>query len=168
MMVNLDPKREDARKDIDLVHLTRKMIRTLEEKLGRSLPFAAVIHNADHSPLRHMHGLFLLQGGRLTRQQFVALRLIATSTATEEARRQRRLRDLVRENPRVRFLTQAYVRTRPQEKIRGVKPLQLQHGCTHCGYGQMMGIPKWRTYCPSCRKPLNRARPLQLTREVSA
>ncbi len=178
-MVNLAPQREDTRKDIDLVQLTRRMIRTLEEQLGRTLPFVATIHNADHSPLRHMHGIFLLHGGRLSPKQFQDLRVIATTTATEEAARQRRMLDRVRENPRLRLLAQAYAKSRPHGltrdvrtpkpgRARGIKQLFLQQGCSYCGYGQKTGIPKWRTSCPSCHRPLNRAHTLRLTREVSA
>jgi hypothetical protein len=176
MMINLDPTREDSRKDIDLVRLTRHTIRVLEARLGRQLPFAATIHNADHSPLRHMHGIFLLQQ-RLSRAQFYELRRLAWHTATAEARRQRRLLDLVRENPRLRFLAQARLLTQPrrltqtvsaQRRDRAYRPLRLQHGCHHCGYGQVTGIPTWRTSCPSCRTPLKKEQALRLTREVSA
>jgi hypothetical protein len=69
------------------------------------------------------------------------------------------------------LLTQA--RTRAQavpvkRRDRAVKPLQMQHGCYHCGYGQFTGIPRYRLSCPSCHKPLNPEQTLRLTREVSA
>jgi hypothetical protein len=162
MMINLDPKREDTRKDIDLPRVTRHTIRVLEARLNRQLPFAATVHNADHTPLRHMHGMFLLQG-RLSREQFRQLRQIAWATATAEARRQRRMLDLVRENPRLRFLVQARSHTQARALLqadlwpqqgRAPKPLRLQHGCYHCGYGQFTGIPSYRLSCPSCHRPL--------------
>src|SRR4051812_27248033 len=50
-MINPDPKREDTYKDLDLEHMARQTILVLERKLGFSLPFVAVIHPADHTPL---------------------------------------------------------------------------------------------------------------------
>ena len=63
----------------------------LEERLGKPVQFVATLHD-DHAPHRHVHTLVLVQGKRLTREDFQALRL----EATERALSQRRLLDRIR------------------------------------------------------------------------
>jgi hypothetical protein len=50
----------------------------------------------------------------------------------------------------------------PKKIYRGGKPLQMQHGCSHCGYGQLGGIPKGYAFCPCCHKPLKQEKTLRL------
>ena len=69
IMLNFDPVREDTYKDLDIQHITRQTISHLGKLLGRDLQFVATVHNADHTPLRHVHGFFLVQG-RLSREKF--------------------------------------------------------------------------------------------------
>jgi hypothetical protein len=183
-MINLDPKREDTHKDLDLVHITRKMILALERQLGVRLPFAAVLHPADHTPLRHVHGIFLLPH-RISKAAFKKLRQVAWKTATAQARLQRRARDRVRENPRNRrlSLSKAFkrswekpkaVRSKAQGRAplllksrrRGVRP-RFQRGCSSCGFGRVTGLSVFLAVCPQCGRPLTRERQLHLSREVS-
>jgi hypothetical protein len=163
IILNPDPKREDTRKDLDLQHLTRQTLREMQRLIGRDdLPFVATIHD-DHTPLRHIHAIAMVQG-KIAKADFYRLKTL-WQTATEEARSQRRQRDRVREHPRVQFLTQAKGRTQPafaKRRSRSYKPLQLQPGCDHCGYGEMTGIPTYRHYCPSCHRPLNQETSLEL------
>jgi hypothetical protein len=163
IIINLDPKREDTRKDLDLQHLTRQTLREMQRLIGRDdLPFVAVIHD-DHTSLRHIHAITMVQG-KIAKADFYQLKHL-WKTATTEAREQRRSRDRVREHPRIRYLAQAkrLTKTVPvQRRIRSRKPLQMQLGCDHCGYEQLIGIPSYRLYCPSCHKPLNQEKALQL------
>jgi hypothetical protein len=163
IIINPDPKREDTRKDLDLQYLTRQTLREMQRLIGRDdLPFVATIHN-DHTPLRHIHAIAMVQG-KIAKADFYQLKNL-WKTATEEARQQRRSRDRVREHPRVQYLTQARVLTQPiftQRRERAFKPLRMQHGCDHCGLGQRTGIPSWRNNCPSCHKPLNQEKTLEL------
>ena len=184
-MINLDPAKEDIHKDLDVVHITRKMILALERKLGVRLAFAAVLHPADHTPLRHVHGIFLLPR-RISQAAFKKLRQIAWTTATAQARLQRRARDRVRENPRNRTLTRSIAFTRSWEKPqalrnkaqgraplrlkprrRGVRPPRFQRGCSSCGFGGVTGLSVFLAVCPQCGRPLTRERQLHLRREVS-
>jgi hypothetical protein len=74
-------------------------------------------------------------------------------------------RDHIREHPRVQFLTKAQVLTQPDFTHRRdsfFKPLRIQHGCYHCGYGEFTGLPSWWKYCPSCHTPLKQEKSLQL------
>lgn len=71
-MISPDPKGEDSLKDLDLRHITRRMIRRMEKAVGRSLFFVAAVHNADHTSIRHVHGIFLVRG-RLSKRHFNAL-----------------------------------------------------------------------------------------------
>src|SRR5207248_1459958 len=122
-MINLDPKREDTYKDVDLAHITRQTILALERQFGITLPFAAVIHPADHTPLRHVHGIFLLPK-RLSKEAFRTLRQIAWTTATAQARLQRRARDRVLGNPRYRSLPLYRLSSRYQQQTQAVRARQ--------------------------------------------
>jgi hypothetical protein len=117
----------------------------------------------DHTPLRHVHAIGMVQG-RIAKADFQKLKTLWL-TATEEARSQRRHRDRVREHPRVQFLTRARALTQPvfaQRRERSYTPLRMQHGCDHCGYGQWGGIPSGYDFCPGCHKPLNQEKTLNL------
>ena len=85
------PKQEDRYKDLNLRDLTLDTMLKLEERLGKPVQFVATLHD-DHAPHRHVHTLVLVQGKRLTREDFQALRL----EATERALSQRRLLDRIR------------------------------------------------------------------------
>jgi hypothetical protein len=163
VILNFDANKEDTFKDLDLQHITRKTLREMQRVIGRDdLPFVATIHD-DHTPLRHIHAIAMVQG-KIAKADFYRLKTL-WQTATEEARSQRRQRDRIRDHPRVRYLTQAKVRTQPvftKRRSRSYKPLQIQHGCDHCGYGEITGIPTYRHYCPSCHKPLNQEKSLHL------
>jgi hypothetical protein len=163
IILNFDAKKEDTFKDLDVQHITRRTLREMQRVIGREdLPFVATIHD-DHTPLRHIHAIAMVQG-KIAKADFYRLKTL-WQTATEEARSQRRERDRVREHPRVQFLTQAKVRTQPavtKRQSRSLKPRQMQPGCDHCGYGEITGIPKYRHYCPSCHKPLNQEKSLRL------
>ena len=156
IMISPDPSREDTNKDLDLQHITRQTILSLEKRLRLSLRFIAAVHNADHTPLRHIHGIFLLPG-RLSSEEFYAIRRIAWMAATHEARLQRRLYERVRENPRYRRLVQYRTQTQSiyaRRRGRGRRPLRMQGGCSQCGYGSFTGIPYYFSLCPVCRAPL--------------
>jgi hypothetical protein len=158
LMLNFDPAKEDTKRDLDIYHITRQTIRHLENLLGYKLQFVATVHNADHTPLRHMHGFFLVQR-RLSRAKFRSLQKIAYQTATREARLQRKARDRVLENPRYHRLTRYHTlmqtirQTRP---ARHSKPLARSHqpACSSCGYGQITGLSTVLINCPNCRAPL--------------
>src|SRR5437763_8639850 len=88
-----DPRREDRYKDLDLRTLTIATMLQLEERYGTSIQFVAAIHD-DHAPHRHVHALVILNGRRLTRDDFAALRDHARNRALTSRRfldRRRRL-----------------------------------------------------------------------------
>ncbi len=151
IMINPDPKREDTHKDLDLQHITRQTLLKLEKQLGRHFQFVATVHN-DHTPHRHVHGIFLLQG-RLSKEEFRALAKTAYNTATQQARLQRKAQDRVRQNPRYRSLNQSVSAPR---RWRSIKPLRFQPACQSCGYGQFTGIPIYLSHCPVCHRRLSR------------
>lgn len=88
IVVSPDPRREDRERDLDLWTLTAQTMQKLEERLKKELQWIAVEHN-DHTPNRHIHALVLVRG-KLTREDFAALR----KAATESAVFQRQERDL--------------------------------------------------------------------------
>jgi hypothetical protein len=158
-----DPNKEDPFKDLDLWELTRNSIGKIQTRFG-PLPFVGVIHN-DHTPLRHVHGFFLVPG-RLSRQEFASLKKL-WKIASFEAARQRRMLDRVQNNPRLLRLRtlstrarEATLTTPPRTKnrVRTLRPMPLQPGCGSCGYGLFTGIARARLYCPSCHKPLGQKR----------
>ena len=136
----------------------------MQTRIGRDVPFIATMHDGHaDTGLRHIHAVCLVQG-RLSKEEFAKLKTL-WQTATAEVRLQRKLRDRALQRRRTRFLTQAkvlYQSTSSRKRHRGVKPLQMQHGCYHCGYGQTTGLPTYRHFCPSCHKPLNQEKTLQL------
>ena len=91
IIINPDPATEDTRKDLSLTAITGKTMQTLQERVGRAVPYIAATH-ADHTPLHHAHILALVKG-RLGREDLQALR----ETATHAALQQRKARDLARQ-----------------------------------------------------------------------
>jgi hypothetical protein len=181
-MINPDPKREDTYKDLDLAQITRQTILALERTLGLTLPFAAVVHPADHTPLRHVHGIFLLPR-RISKKAFRTLQQVAWTSATAQARLQRRARDRVLAHPRYRsfsfsrLLSRDLQRSQPvrvrqsgavvRHTARGYTLPRAQSGCRACGFGLLTGISLFLSVCPQCGRKLTKGRAAQLTREVS-
>jgi hypothetical protein len=91
VIISPDPRREDRYKDLSLRNLTIATMLKLEERYGKSIQFVAAIHD-DHAPHRHVHALVILNGRRLTRDDFAALR----DHARNRALTQRRYKDRVR------------------------------------------------------------------------
>ncbi len=93
VVISPDPRREDRYKDLDLRSLTIATMLKLEERYGKSLQFIAAIHD-DHTPHRHVHALVILNGRRLTRADFAALRDHARNRALTQRRYMDRVRRL--------------------------------------------------------------------------
>jgi ribosomal protein L37AE/L43A len=146
IIISPDPKREDSRKDLDLWNLTEKTMNQLTKLLkleaGQHVQFVGTVHN-DHTDIRHVHSIVLVQG-RLSREDFTALRL----TATLEARRQGKRKELARKF-HARYHTRLYrlQTARRQPFTRFV----VQKGCPECGHKQSMVRLKNGTYwCRQC------------------
>jgi hypothetical protein len=135
----------------------------LTTTLHKDIRFLAVEHN-DHTPNRHVHAIFLISG-KLSRQEFRVLATFTRQSATAEARRQRKTRDLYFNHPQIRTLVvrQPVLRAAPQ--VRRVRPSLWQGGCRSCGYGELTGIPKFYSYCPSCYARLKKDHQLALSLE---
>ncbi len=88
MVISPDPQQEDTYKDLHLWDITEQTMLRLEERLQHEVSYVAAEHS-DHAPHRHVHVLVLVTG-RLTPQDFQALR----ETATAAALLQRKGRDL--------------------------------------------------------------------------
>jgi predicted Zn-ribbon and HTH transcriptional regulator len=154
-MISPDPKREDSGKNLDLPYITRRTIRKLEQAIGRRLYFVAAVHNADHTPIRHVHGIFLTKG-KLSREHFRLLQEVARAESTREALLQRQARDLICTSPRYQVLSRIR-----REVIRGRgggRVAKVQPGCRDCGFGEFSGIPGNRTHCPLCHASLRQER----------
>jgi hypothetical protein len=158
-MISPDPKAEDSLKDLDLRYITRRTISKMEKAINRRLFFVAAVHNADHTPLRHVHGIFIVQG-RLSKEHFRALQEVARSESTREARLLRQARDLTRTSP----LYQTISRNR-REAIHGREGAghvpKVQPGCRNCGFGELEGLPAYKRNCPMCRVSLKEERPVR-------
>jgi hypothetical protein len=150
-MISPDPRREDSRKDLDLPFITRRMIRKMEKAVGKRLFFVAAVHNADHTPIRHVHGVFLVHG-RLSKEQFRLLQEVACAEATGGARLLRRARDIALQHPRYQALAQA--RRLLIRGMGGGRAPKVQPGCRTCGFGEFTGILAYKTHCPICRASL--------------
>jgi hypothetical protein len=71
LIISPDPRREDRYKDLDLRPLTIAAMLKLEERYGKPVQFVAAVHD-DHAPHRHVHTLVILNGRRLTRDDFAS------------------------------------------------------------------------------------------------
>jgi hypothetical protein len=149
-----DPKREDRYKDLGLSDITIHTMLALEERLGKQIQFVATMHD-DHSPHRHVHTLVLVQGVRLTREDFQALR----HEATERALFQRRLRDRTRGHRlRLTLSRGNHLQRHAQKRLyRSSKPYQ-SYTCPHCHYHQALPASNRGYRCPSCGLYLRRER----------
>src|SRR5438128_212137 len=124
----------------------------------------AAIHD-DHSPHRHVHSFVILQGARLTKEDFAALRLAATG----RARFQRLERDLLREHQtrephQVRqYVAQTsrnrYYKTLTPRRLlyRGTPPNQ-SYTCSICSFHQALPASGLGYRCPSCGITMRRDR----------
>jgi hypothetical protein len=154
-VISPDPRREDSRKDLDLPFIARRTIRKMEQAVGRRLFFVAAAHNADHTPIHHVHGIFLVTG-RLSREQFRLLQKVARAESTEKSLLLRRARDLALQHPRYQALASTrrlLIRGRGGARVPKVQP-----GCRACGFGEFSGIPAYKTHCPLCRTSLREDR----------
>lgn len=91
VVISPDPKTEDLFSDLHLLDITAQTMITLEEQLGKEVPFIAVEHS-DHTTHRHVHVIACVEG-RLAPRDLQALR----QSATEAALAQRQERDLARQ-----------------------------------------------------------------------
>ena len=154
IVVSPAPKQEDRYKDLDLSEITIHTMLVLEERLGKQIQFVAAMHD-DHSPHRHVHTLVLVQGARLTREDFQGLR----HEATERALFQRLLRDRTRGHRLRLTLSRGNHLQRPAQKrlYRSSKPYQ-SYTCPLCHYHQALPVSNRGYRCPSCGLYLRRER----------
>jgi len=163
MVISPDPRREDRYKDLDLRTLTRATMLKLEERYGKSIQFVAAIHD-DHAPHRHVHALVILNGRRLTRDDFAALR----DHARNRALTQRRYMDRVR---RLEFLAERSASYKPpfpfqrRDSAQGQSyarqaPL-ISYECPVCGRYQALPYSKQGYRCLSDGMSLHRIRPYE-------
>ena len=159
IVISPAPKREDRYRDLNLSEITIQTMLALEERLGKPIQFVAAIHD-DHSPHRHVHTLVLVQGVRLTREDFQALRL----EATEQALSQRRLRDRIRGRDLSKYRSRTFSRNPFHARqaafgrlYRGARPLQ-SYTCPLCGYHQSLPSSNLGYRCPSCGLRMRRER----------
>jgi hypothetical protein len=166
MVISPDPRREDRHKDLDMRSLTISTMLKLEERYGKSIQFVAAIHN-DHAPHRHVHALVILNGRKLTRSDFAALRDHARNRSLTERRfldRVRRL-ELLESRSRSYRPPFAYARadiTRGQFYDREA-PL-LSYECPVCGRYQALPFNKQGYRCLTDGRPLQRLSPYERSR----
>ena len=154
IVVSPAPKQEDRYKDLDLSEITIHTMLALEERLGKQIQFVAAMHD-DHSPHRHVHTLVLVQGVRLTREDFQALR----HEATERALSQRRLRDRTRGRClRLKLSRGNHLRRQAQKQLSPRSKPYQSYTCPLCHYHQALPASNRGYRCPSCGLYLRRER----------
>jgi hypothetical protein len=166
VIISPDPRREDRYKDLDLRSLTIATMLKLEERYGKSIQFVAAIHD-DHAPHRHVHALVILNGRRLTREDFAALRDHARNRALTQRRYKDRVRrlELLEERSRSYRPPFAYARrdtTKGQFYARQA-PL-LSYECPVCGRYQALPYSRQGYRCLADGMPLHRVRPYERSR----
>lgn len=145
IVLSPDPKREDRGRDLDLWTLTTQTMQALEERLKKEVQWIAVEHS-DHTANRHIHALVLVRG-RLTREDFQALRQAATGAALI----QRQERDLAQERTRVRparFQTSQAKGSGGQSA--GGSPAPNTQTCRICWYREAEKLSGRWYLCPFC------------------
>lgn len=159
--LNFHPKREDKNRDLDMRSITKQTIRALEDRLQRRIGFIAAEH-ADHSPLRHIHAIAMIKlkrGERLTREDFKAMRDIAS----ENALVQRKARDLVKQYLHNReFLKRSRAPLSPSSRSIGViggraRTITTARAptppCPASGLGHaMVKLPNGNYWCRECER----------------
>jgi hypothetical protein len=163
VVISPDPRREDHYKDLSLRNLTIATMLKLEERYGKSIQFVAAIHD-DHAPHRHVHALVILNGRRLTREDFAALRDHARNRALTE----RRYKDRVRRLEYLKERSASYRPPFPYAKCDTTKgqfyarqtPL-LSYECPVCGRYQALPASKQGYRCLSDGMRLHRAHPYE-------
>jgi hypothetical protein len=166
MVISPDPRREDRYKDLDLRRLTISTMLQLEERYGKAIQFVAAIHD-DHAPHRHVHALVILNGRRLTREDFAALR----DSARNRALTQRRYIDRVR---RLEMLKERSASYRPpfpfqrrdttKGQVYGRQTPLISFTCPVCGRYQALPASLKGYRCLSDGIPLRRMRPYEQSR----
>jgi DNA-directed RNA polymerase subunit RPC12/RpoP len=154
IVVSPAPKQEDRLRDLDLSDITIYTMLALEERLGKQVQFVAAMHD-DHSPHRHVHTLVLVQGARLNREDFQALR----HEATERALSQRRMRDRIRGYHMRLKRSRTIGHNRPAQRrlYRGSQPYQ-SYTCPLCHYHQALPSSNRGYRCPACGLRMRRER----------
>jgi hypothetical protein len=166
MVISPDPRREDRYKDLDLRNLTRATMLQLEERYGKAIQFVAAIHD-DHAPHRHVHALVILNGRRLTREDFAALR----DSARNRALTQRRYKDRVRRLEMLKERSRSYQppfafqrRDTTKGQVYGRQTSLISFTCPVCGRYQALPASLKGYRCLSDGIPLRRMRPYEQTR----
>jgi hypothetical protein len=165
MIISPDPRRQDRYKDLDLRRLTISTMLQLQERYGKSIQFVAAIHD-DHAPHRHVHTIVILNGRRLTRDDFASLRDHARNRALTE----RRYKDRVR---RLEFLAERSSSYKPpfpfqrrdttNGQFYGRETPLISYECPVCGRYQALPVSKQGPRCLSDGMRLHRLRPYERT-----
>jgi hypothetical protein len=165
VVLSPDPRREDRYKDLDLRRLTRATMLKLEERYGKSIQFVAAIHN-DHAPHRHVHALVILNGRRLTRADFAALRDHARNRSLTERRFLDRVRRLELLESRSRSYRPPFAYAKA-DTTRGQFYQQaslISFECPVCGRYEALPYNRQGYRCLNDGRPLQRLRPYERSR----
>jgi hypothetical protein len=166
VILSPDPRREDRYKDLSLRNLTISTMLKLEERYGKSIQFVAAIHD-DHAPHRHVHALVILNGRRLTRDDFASLRDHARNRALTERRYKDRVRRLefLEERSRSYRPPFAYARRDTTKgQFYGRETPLISYECPVCGKYQALPYNKQGYRCLSDGMRLHRIHPYEQTR----
>jgi len=169
IIVSPDPRREDRYKDLDLQTLTRATMLKLEERYGKAIQFVAAIHD-DHSPHRHAHTIVILNGRRLTRDDFAALRNYARHRALTQRRfldRRRRLAYLRERSASYKPPFPFQRRDTTKGQFYGRETPLVSYECPVCGRYQALPYNAQGPRCLSDGMRLHRLRPYERTRTRS-
>jgi hypothetical protein len=141
----------------------------LEERYGKSIQFVAAIHD-DHAPHRHVHALVILNGRRLTRDDFASLRDHARNRALTERRykdRVRRLEVLAERSASYRPPFAYQRRDTTKGQFYATAATLCSYICPVCGRYQALPFSKSGYRCLSDGMRLQRPRPYERTRTQS-
>ena len=170
VIISLDPKQEDQKKDLDIWKITRETYLAIEKKLGLEgkIQFIAAEHN-DHTEVRHIHSIMVMPQW-LSDEQFRLLSSVPREVATQQALFQRSVRDLIQHYQRQKTNERAIGRVGGQASHEQVpSPTRTmrepRRDCPECGASQtMVKLKSGKYWCLHCKK-VAKGRRLKLKQE---
>jgi hypothetical protein len=178
-----DPSKEDTKRDLNMLRLTRQMMKRLEKRFKTTIPWAGTLHD-DHTDIRHVHILAALPR-RLQKHELEALIKEATTLCQEQRRElepeqeRTQWRETAKQlmttsqpqkyNKRLHLSLNRQAQLTPPMHHRGVRPANLYPSCTcpRCHFPQSHSGRGAHT-CVSCGWTLHKKREQTLQRKGRA
>jgi hypothetical protein len=178
-----DPSKEDTKRDLNMLRLTRQMMKRLEKRFKTTIPWAGALHD-DHTDIRHVHILAALPR-RLQKHELEALIKEVTTFCREQRRALEPEKERAQWRETAKQLRTTYQPLKFQKRLHlssarqaqfpphmhhhGARPAKINPCCTcpHCHFPQSHTGRGAHT-CVSCGWTLHKKREQTLQRKGRA